>query len=203
MYSKFDEQRVPQKPVIENIHWWDLEKILTHVKAIASRGRCQEFLSKLLTRAGETGGDKAVQTDIVGLFLTVFQQQGFVTQSEVKGRGFSSVEGAVGAPGGAQVRLSNGSNDFKGQLRSEYFAYDALSELTHVAGSKPSGYDTGAFSDYHLAQTALDIANEMGTGVPNLKLALPTVDPSHDPFALWSGAYHNIVSLYCKRQERF
>ena len=133
----------------------------------------------------------------------VFQQQGFVTQKDVNGRGFSSVRGAVGGPDGAQVRLSNGSNDFKGQLRSEYFAYDALSELTHVAGSKPSTYATGAFSDYHLAKTALDVANEMGTGIPNLKLALPTVDPNNDPFGKWSDTYHNIVSLYCKRQERF
>ena len=173
------------------------------MKAIAARGRCQEFLTTLLGRAGETGGDKAVHTDIVDLFLAVFQQQGFVTQKEVNGRGFSSVRGAVGAPGGAQVRLSNGSNDFKGQLRSEYFAYDALSELTHVAGSKPSTYASGAFSDYHLAKTALDVANEMGTGIPNLKLTLPTVDPNNDPSGLWSTTYHNIVSLYCKRQERF
>ena len=48
---------------------------------------------------------------------------------------FSSVDGAVGAPGGAEVRLSAGSEDFKGALRIRYYAYDALSELTHVAGS--------------------------------------------------------------------
>jgi hypothetical protein len=109
----------------------------------------------------------------------------------------------VGAPSGAQVFLRNGSNYFTGKLRIQYFAYDALSELTHVAGSKPSTYATGAFSDYHLAKTALDVANEMGTGIPNRKLSLPTVDPNNDQFALWSNSYHNIVSLYCKRQERF
>ena len=35
----------------------------------------RNVLTKLLT-AGETGGDKAVHTDIVELFLAVFQQQG-------------------------------------------------------------------------------------------------------------------------------
>lgn len=169
-------------------------------KAIAARGRCQEFLTKVLERAGETGGDKAVHTDIVDLFGAVLLQQGFVTQKEVSGRGFSSVKGAVGAPGGAQVRLSNGSNDFKGKLRIQYFAYDALSELTHVAGSKPSGYANGAFSDYNLGKAALTVANEMG-GYRE-KLTLPTVDPNQDQFGKWSDFYHHIVSLYCKRRKR-
>ena len=180
-----------------------MAKIRTDVKAIAARGRCQEFLTNLLERAGKTGGDKAVHTNIGDLFDTVLLQQGFATQKTMAGRGFSSVRGAVGAPGGARVLLSNGSNDFKGKLRIQYFAYDALSELTHVAGSKPSTYSTGAFSDYHLAKTALDIANEMGTGVQNLNLTLPTVDPDNDPFGTWSDTYHLILSLYCKRQERF
>lgn len=97
-----------------------------------------------------------------------------MTQKEVSGRGFSSVRGAVGAPGGAQVRLSNGSNDFKGNppLRIQYFAYDALSELTHVAGSIPSTYATGAFSDYHLAKTAFDVVNEMGAPQSILRTGL-------------------------------
>ena len=147
IYDSWNLNLLPQNPqdtVTESIHWWDLAKILTHVKAIAARGRCQEFVTNLLERAGKTGGDKAVHTNIVDLFLAVFQQRGFVTQREVNGRGFSSVDGAVGAPGGAQVRLSNGSNDFKGQLRSEYFAFDAVSELTHIAGSIPNTYNTGA-----------------------------------------------------------
>jgi len=146
-----------------------LAKIRTDVKKIAGSGRCQEFLTKLLERAGKTGGDEPVHTDIGDLFDAVLLQQGFWTQKTVSGRGFSSVRGAVGAPDGAQVLLSNGSNDFTGKLRIQYFAYDALSELTQVAGSKPSTYATGAFSDYHLAKTALDVANEMGTGIPNLK----------------------------------
>lgn len=124
-----------------------------------------------------------------------------MTQSDVKGRGFSSVRGAVGAPDGAQVLLSIGSNDFKGPLRIQYFAYDALSELTHVAGSKPSSYATGAFSDYHLGKTAFEVANEM-KGHPE-NLILPTVAPTNDPFAKWSDFYHRIVKLYCPRQERF
>jgi len=198
--SSVQAQNAPN-PVTERIHWWDLAKIVSHLKAIAARGRCQEFLTKLLDRAGDTGDDKAVHTNIADLFGDVFLQQGFVTQKEVSGRGFSSVQGAVGAPGGAQVRLSNGSNDFKGKLRIEYFAYDALSELTHVAGSKPSTYATGAFSDYHLAKTALEVANEMKGHGENL--TLPTVDPTKDTFGQWSDAYHHILSLYCKRKERF
>lgn len=195
---------LPQDAVTQPLHWLDLAKIRTDVKTIAGRGRCQEFLTNLLERAGKTGGDEAaVHTDIVDLFDAVLLQQGFATQKTVNGRGFSSVRGAVGAPGGAQVLLSNGSNDFKGKLRIQYFAYDALSELTHVAGSKASTYATGAFSDYHLAKTALDVANEMGTGIQNLKLTLPTVDPKNDPSGQWSDFYHNIVKLYCKRQERF
>jgi YD repeat-containing protein len=204
IYDSWNLNLLPQQPqdtVSDSIHWWDLAKILTHVKAIAARGRCQEFLTNLLERAGEKGGDKAVHTDIVDLFLAVFQQQGFVTQKDVNGRGFSSVGGAVGAPGGAQVRLSNGSNDFKGQLRSEYFAFDALSELTHVAGSKPSHYIEGAFSDYNLAKTAFVVANEMG-GIRG-NLTLPTVDPYHDRSGAWSDYYHYILGQYCKRQERF
>ncbi|HYJ87382.1 MAG TPA: hypothetical protein VEW46_15075 [Pyrinomonadaceae bacterium] len=62
-------------------------------------------------------------------------------------------------------------------------------------------YATGAFSDYHLAETALDVANEMGTRITNLKLTLPTVDPKNDPFGLWSDSYHHIVSQHCKSQE--
>lgn len=42
--------------------------------------RCQEFLTKLLERAGQTGGDQAVHTNIVDLFDAVLLQQGFVTQ---------------------------------------------------------------------------------------------------------------------------
>lgn len=170
---------------------------------MAGRGRCQEFLTKLLKRAGDTGGDQPKFTNIVDLFDAVLLQKGFVSQATWSGRGFSSVEGAVGAPGGAQVRLSVGSEDFKGPLRIQYYTYDALSELTHVAGSKPSYYATGAFSDYHLGKTALDVANEMGTGIKNHKLTLPTVDPKNDPFAKWSGFYHGIVKLFCPRQERF
>jgi YD repeat-containing protein len=203
-YPKRVGSQRPPGPVSEKIGWLTLGAIFGHLKAIAERGRCQEFLTKLLQRAGDDGNDKPVHTDILDLFVDVAMQRGFFTQKEVNGRGFSTVDGAVGAPGGAEVRLSNGSNDFKGKLRLEYFAYDALSELTHVAGSKPSGYATGAFSDYHLAKIALDVANEMGTGVKNLKLTLPTdVDPNNDPFGKWSNAYHGIVSLYCKRQERF
>ena len=123
-----------------------------------------------------------------------------VSQKETRsGRGFSSVDGAVGAPGGAEVRLSAGSEDFKGALRIRYYAYDALSELTHVAGSKPSSYAEGAFSDYHLGKTAYDVANEMGTGIKNLKLRLPTVDPKDDPFGRWSDFYHGIQKIFCKR----
>lgn len=73
----------------------------------------------------------------------------------------------------------------------------------HVAGSKPSTYATGAFSDHHLAKTALDVATEMGTGIQNLNLTLPTIDPNNDPFGVWSDFYHGIVKLYCSRQERF
>ncbi|HKY44640.1 MAG TPA: hypothetical protein VJM50_16235, partial [Pyrinomonadaceae bacterium] len=188
-----------QNSVTESIHWWDLAKIRTDLKAIAARGRCQEFLTKLLQKAGATGGDPAVHTNIVDLFDAVLLQQGFVTQKDVKGRGFSSIHGAVGAPGGAQVRLSNGSNDFKGKLRIQYFAFDALAELTHVAGSKPSYYAEGAFSDYHLGRTAYDIANEMGAGIKSL----PTVDPKNDEFGRWSDFYHDIVKRFCPRQERF
>jgi len=54
-----------QNSVTESIHWWNLAKIFSHLKAIAARGRCQEFLTKLLESAGETGGDKAVHTNIV------------------------------------------------------------------------------------------------------------------------------------------
>jgi hypothetical protein len=171
---------VPQDPVSKQpIHWYDLAKIRFDLKKIASRGRCQEFLTNLLERAGETGGDKPQFTNIVDLFDAVLLQRGFVAQKEVSGRGFSSGDGAVGAPGGAQIQMSAGSEDFRNNpaLRIQYYAYDALSELTHVAGSKPSYYAVGAFSGYHLGITARDIANEMGTGVKNLNLTLPTVDP--------------------------
>jgi hypothetical protein len=156
----------------------DLSKIRADLRKIAVRGRCQEFLTKLLERAGEIGNDKAKLTNIVDLFDAVLFQGGFVSQKDMKaGRGFSSVDGAVGAPGGATVRLSSGSEDFKGATRIRYYAYDALNELTHVAGNKPSYYAVGAFSDYHLGRTAFDIANEMGYPVKNLHLTLPTVDP--------------------------
>jgi hypothetical protein len=69
-------------------HWYDLAKIRTDAKKIASSGRCQEFLTKLLERAGKTGSDEAANTDIGDLFDAVLLQQGFVTQTDVKGRGF-------------------------------------------------------------------------------------------------------------------
>ena len=83
----------PQNSVTDSIHWYDLAKIRTDVKTIAARGRCQEFLTKLPERAGKTGGDEAVHTDIVDLFDAVLLQQGFATQKTVSGRGFSSVRG--------------------------------------------------------------------------------------------------------------
>ena len=177
-----------------------MAKIRFDLKKIVARGRCQEFLTKLLERAGDTGDDKPKYTNIVDLFDAVFFQRGFVTQKEWQsGRGFSSVDGAVGAPNGAQVRLSTGSDDFKGALRIRYYAWDALSELTHVAGNKPGYYEQGAFSDYHLGRTAYDIANEMGTGVENLKLTLPSADPKNDPQRSWSFFYHQTVKIFCKR----
>ena len=197
----FETQNPEDDVSMKRFSAWDLAQIRKDVMTIAARGRCQEFLTKLLTTAGDRSGDKPKYTNIVDLFDAVHDQKSFMRQATWSGRGFSSVIGAVGAPGGARVLLSNSSNDFKGKLRIQYFAYDALSELTHVAGNKPGTYATGAFSDYELAKTALDVANEMRGHRENL--TLPTVDPEHDQYGQWSDAYHHILSLYCKRQERF
>ena len=187
-----------QQLVTKPIHWYDLAKIRMDVKKILDRGRCREFIEKLLQRA-KTKDDEAKHTNLMDLFDAVLMQGGFFS----KPAGFSTVEGAVGAPGGAKVLLSSGSEDFKDSnpaLRIRYYAFDALNELLHVAGSKPSYYATGAFSDYHLALVAFDLALEMGTGVPNQMLGIPIeVDPNKDPDGRWTHNLHNTVKEFCKR----
>jgi hypothetical protein len=171
---------------------------------MAASGRCGTFLSRLLTNAG-AGDDPPARTNIVDLFDLVRSQGGFVSatlNSKGSSRGYSSVRGAAGAPGGAKVLLSSTSDVYSARTRISYYAYDALSELTHVAGTQVSNYVEGAFSDFNLANEALRLANDMGTGVQNLKLTPPNVNPYADPNGNWSDFYHGIVKLYCKRTER-
>jgi hypothetical protein len=99
------------------------------------------------------------------------------------------------------VALSAGSDDFKGKLRMEYYAYDALNELFHVAGSKPSSYSAGTFSDHNLGKVALEVWKEMGPTTLNQLFTLPTDDPRNDPYGHWSGFFHGIVGAYCKKEE--
>jgi YD repeat-containing protein len=179
----------------------DLDAIRAKIVEIASRGRCGSFLSRLLTNAG-AGDDPPVRTNIVDLFDLVRRQGGFVSatlNSKGSSRGFSSIRGAVGAPGGATVLLSSTSDVYSPQTRILYHAYNALSELTHVAGTQESNYVEGGFSDFNLANEALRLATDMGTGVQNLHLTPPDVNPYNDPNGRWSDFYHGIVKLYCKR----
>jgi hypothetical protein len=143
---------------------------------------------------------------MLDLFDRVGGQQGFVSQTLITSsgasRGFSSVSGALGVPGGAQVRLSSSSDAFSARTRILYHAYNALSELTHVAGSRPSGYVQGAFSDYSLARAAFALESLYGPGVENLRLGLPNIDPNKDPYGKWSDNYHDALKRHCKRIER-
>jgi hypothetical protein len=102
----------------------------------------------------------------------------------------------------AQVRLSSSSDAFSARTRILYHAYNALSELTHVAGSRPSGYVQGAFSDYSLARAAFALESLYGPGVENLRLGLPNIDPNKDPYGKWSDNYHDALKRHCKRIER-
>jgi hypothetical protein len=175
----------------------DLKAIKSQLRKILTT-RCQEFIDKLLTQAG---GDQdiAPTTNILRLFELVNQQGGFFSATLVSKegqRGFSSVAGAVGARGGAKVLLSSTSDLYSPKTRILYHAYNALSELTHVAGHKPSYYATGAFSDYNLGKVAHDVAQEMGDSTVT---GLPNVDPNNDQFGRWSGYYHDIVKHFCKR----
>jgi hypothetical protein len=156
---------------------------------------CKEFLDRLLTQAGGTA-DIAVTTDMLLLFDRVSRQQGIVSAGLNKdGSTYSSVQGAVGALGGAKLLLSSTSDLYSRDTRILYHAFNALSELTHVAGHKPSSYAEGAFSDANLGRVAFDVAKQMGyTTTP-----LPNVDPHKDPFHRWSGYYHRIVQHFCKR----
>jgi hypothetical protein len=156
---------------------------------------CREFLDKLLTQAGGTE-DIAVTTDMLLLFDRVSKQQGIVSAGlDRDGRTYSSVKGAVGAPGGAKVLLSSTSDLYSPKTRILYHAYNALSELTHVAGHKPSSYATGAFSDYNLGKVAYDVAKQMGYNAA----PPPSIDPRNDPFGRLSDYYHTIVKQFCKR----
>ena len=199
-YSIRPQNTITEKPFTDA----DLDAIRAQIAKMAASGRCGTFLSRLLTNAG-AGDDPPVMTNIVDLFDLVRSQGGFVSatlNSQGSSRGYSSVRGAAGAPGGAKVLLSSTSDVYSPRTRISYYAYDALSELTHVAGTQLSNYVEGAFSDYNLAQEALRLANDMGHGVKNLNLTPPTVNPYQDKDGRWSGHYHGIVSLFCKRTER-
>lgn len=159
---------IPQDTVTERaFSEKDLDAIRAQLAKIAATGRCATFLARLLTNAG-AGDDPPVKTNIVDLFDVVRSQGGFVSATLGSSRGFSEAIGAVGAPGGAKVRLSSTSDLYSPKTRISYHAYNALSELTHVAGTQMSNYVEGAFSDYNLANEALRLANDMGHGVKKL-----------------------------------
>jgi len=194
------QKTVTEKPFTEA----DLDAMRAEIAKIVAAGRCGEFLSRLFTNAG-AGNDPAVHKNILDLFDAVRKQGGFVSatlNSQGSSRGFSEAIGAVGSPGGAKVRLSSTSDVYSPKLRISYHAYNALSELTHVAGTQVSNYAQGAFSDYNLAYEAHGLADKMGTEVQNLNLTPPTGNPYNDSLGRWSDYYHGIVKLFCKRTER-
>jgi len=200
-FEQNPQETITEKPFSDK----DLDAMRAIIVAIATP-RCQDFINKLLYLAGYWGDDPPVTTNIVDLFDKVREQGGFVSQSLATNngpsRGFSSVEGAIGARGGAKVKLSSTSDLYTPRTRLLYHAYNAFAEATHVAGHKPSGYVQGAFSDYNLAKAAFALTQVLGTGIENLKLSLPEVDPNNDPQGRWSDKYHDIVKYYCKRTER-
>ena len=182
----------------------DLDAIRAEIERILAGGRCATFLSRLLNNAG-AGDDPPVHTNILDLFDAVRKQGGFVSAtSHIRGssRGFSEALGSVGSPKGAKVRLSSSSDLYSRKTRISYHAYNALSELTHVAGTQVSNYVDGAFSDFNLAKEALPLANNMGHGIQNLTLTPPDVNPYQDSQGRWSDHYHGIVRLFCKRREQ-
>ena len=192
------DEKVIEKPFTDT----ELDAIRDQIVKIVSTGRCGEFLTRLLNNAG-AGDDPPVHKNILDLFNAVRKQGGFTSATLIDRqgatRGYSSVKGAVGAPGGAKVLLSSTSDVYSPATRILYHAYNALSELTHVAGTQVSNYVEGAFSDFNLAYEAHQLANSMGHGVKNLNLDPPKVDPYNDTNGKWSDYYHGIVKLFCKR----
>jgi hypothetical protein len=84
----------------EPLHWLDVLSIGAALLKMSKRGRCQEFITKLLQKASEgEDTDDAAHTNIVDLFVDVFFQGGFTRQRDVNGRGYSTVSGAIGARG--------------------------------------------------------------------------------------------------------
>lgn len=202
------QERVVEKPFTDE----DLNAIRDEIAKILANGRCKEFLSRLLNIAG-AGDDPPVYKDMLDLFDAVRKQGGFVSATLYprtgSSRGFSEANGAVGAlEREAKIRLSSSSDDWRhtnNKLRISYHAYNALAELTHVAGTQVSNYVEGAFSDYNLGVEAGRLANVMGHGVKNLNPTPPNVNPYKDAAegtGKWSNYYHNIVKLFCKRNER-
>jgi hypothetical protein len=159
--------------------------------------RCKEFLKRLFTAAAPAAGDTAVKTDIVDLFDLVAKQGGFTSATLIdeKGKriGYSTPRGAVGA-NNAKVLLSSTSDNYSAATRIHYHSVNALAELTHVAGSKPSDYING-FSDVNLARAAYDVALSLGFK----PLKPPTEDPNidaTDDFS-YSRYYHGLVTSFC------
>ena len=162
--------------------------------------RCKKFVKDLLTEAGGKGGDDAVYTDLLDLFDAVRGQKGIsvgIFKDETGANvTYSTVKGAVGGAKDAQVLLSAVSNSYPtDEVRTHYHASNAIGELTHVAGSKPSGYDYGAFSDVHLAQVAHGVAAKHGL---EKKIGPPTLKPSDEGYLVaYTNYYHDILKHFC------
>ena len=159
--------------------------------------RCKKFVKDLLTEAGGSE-DPPLYTDLLDLFDAVMKQGrievGVFTDDKGAKVSFSKAQGAVGA-NNAKVYLSAVSNDYPSpELRSHYHGSNAIAELTHVAGSKPSDYFNGAFSDVNLAKVATRVARKHGVNY----LAPPALTEEQDiNGSISSSHYHDILKHFC------
>lgn len=170
-----------------------ISTLRNEVQKLASE-RCKDFVNQLLTRAGMKGGDTAVTTNLATLFNLVASQGGFAfARQSSGGRGYSSAGGAVGGAENAQVLISADLNVGSAAFRNRELGRAALAELTHVAGSKPSYYASGAFSDVALAGVAYQLSRDLGKNY----LPPPTIDPSKDVYGAYSNYYHGILNGFC------
>jgi YD repeat-containing protein len=193
-----------------------LDRIRGELNKIANL-RCRTALRTIFYEAsqltkGTRDADQAVSSNPVDLFDLVRKQGGFYFSNNSSGpstyAGYSTGSGAVGANDAKVIlsaALASSSTYSINQIHA--IAYATLSELVHVAGSKPSFYYGETFSDVNLAMAS----HNLGLGAKNFASFDPTrkgmfltqypgdagVDPKKDKFFHWSQYNHDSIKQYC------
>ena len=187
----------------------EVDGLLKGLEEVLADKTCTDFLTAILTEAGNHARNKPITTDMLDLFKRVRKQNGFAfATSYTTGpagtsvMGYNGVSGSV-MSGDAQVLLSSWAlTNFESFKRTrQFFLYTALGELTHIAGERTyrGYYGSIGYGDEGLARATSIVATRMSDLLAAKGITVgPAPDPSNNEAN--SRYYHSAMELICRRK---